>query len=484
MRGSPSVWLALLLLSPALPARAQEADPPAEGEGGDGGGAEGGPGLEVEEVSRGPLQVAVDRAGRIESQGTEPVRLLLEEFSGALTIKEVAPLLRRGGRVTANAVLAQLDARPLERELRAAREALDAARQAQSLLEREQKLELAAAAEELERLQLAAGDAARALEHHEQVEGPALLKDAQLELQAGVNQLDDEREELSQLEAMYKATQLASETKEIVLERARRNVKLGEERLAVTRTRHAALTGYELPLQLRQLQDASRYAAAGLSRARAHEALEVERRAQGLEAAARETRDAEEHVARLEADLALVQGGLRAPADGLLEAAPELRAGDQLEARTAVSQVHVGPLVARFDAAEEDLRLLDAGIQAQVTLCALGEVSLAGTVEDVAPLPRGEEGARPVTVTLAGQHALLRWGVACRVEVAGPALRAVLSLPRRAVHQADGHTWVEVAGQDGVTRREVVLGPGNHERVSVAAGLQESEAVVVPPEGQ
>jgi multidrug resistance efflux pump len=413
------------------------------------------------------------------------VRVALQEFSGSLKVEQVAPVLRSGGRVEQGVELLRLDRAPLERELRAAREALASARLAHQLLERDQKLEEAEARQALEQAELAAQDAARALERFEKVELPAAQKNLQLDLQASLNMLEDAREELSQLEAMYKGTQLATETKEIVLERARRDLRVSEERLALARTRARAVEEYEHPQQLRTHRDQARWTAADLQRAREKAGVEAERRRDALETSGRGLRDAEERLARLEGDLAAVARFV-APVSGLLAAAPEVRPGDVIDPQAPLSWVHEGALVARFQAAEEDLRVLAPGGAARVTLSAFGETPLAGAVEAVADLPaEGEEG-RLVTVgiVLGGEHAHLRCGLACRVEVPGPKLSGVLSVPRGAVEVHDGRPSVQVWKDGEASRREVVLGAGSRERVVVLSGLTAGEQVVVPEEGQ
>lgn len=437
---------------------------------------------QLEVLAPGDLEVRVERAGKIATAREVPVRVLPLEYAGQLLVTAVHPLLRTGGPVEQGTVLVQLDPRPLERELRAAREALASARLQRDVLEREQKVEEAAGRQELEQAELAARDAARALERFEKVEGPALQKDVQHDLQSAENSLADEREELSQLEGMYKGTQLATETKEIVLERARRALRLSEERLGVARTRATAVLEYDLPLQLRTHQDQARWAAADLGRAREAQELAGAKRRDALETATRAARDAEELMVRLEADRGAILS-VTAPVSGLLAPLPDLRPGDVVEARAALTHVHEGSLVARIDAAEEDLRVLAPGAAGTVRLAAFGDVALPGTVAELAVFP-AEEGKLAVTVQLGGAHPLVRFGLACRLTLPGPKLSGVLSIPRRAAAIEEGRATVQVWKDGQATPRDVVLGQGNRERVVVLSGLAVGEAVVLPAEGQ
>jgi hypothetical protein len=51
-----------------------------------------------------------------------------------------------------------------------------------------------------------------------------MLKNAELSVRSMENFVSNQREELQQLEQMYEGTELDTETKEIVLERARRSL--------------------------------------------------------------------------------------------------------------------------------------------------------------------------------------------------------------------------------------------------------------------
>lgn len=450
---------ALLLLAPALRAAAED------------------DGLFV--VKLVDLPTGLERDGRLEAADARRVALELEAFGGRLRALEVHPALRRGGRVEQGAVLLRADPAPLERELRGAREALAAARVTLAQDEADHALQASAARDALEQVQTAARDAAQELEHFRAVDGPLLLASAALSLAAHEHHVDDQREELAQLEAIYAGAQLAPETQEIVLERARRNLRRAEEALAQQRVRARVVTEREHPERLRQLEEQARWAAARLEQTQERLRLDAVRREEQLAAARRATRDAEERLGELEADLPRLT--VTAPFAGAVEPT-DLRPGDALSPGQAITTVHdTSRLVVRFEAAEDDLRLLAPGAKVRLRPLAFGEVTLRGVVAAVQEVAGGGEAPTYATlVEVEGGHPLLRVGLRCRVEAQGELARRALAVPRRAVTIAGGRATCRVWANERATPVEVILGPGNRELVQVLRGLVAGDAVVLP----
>lgn len=431
-------------------------------------------------VSPTDLPTATERDGRLEAAEVRPVTLDLEAFSGALRVLEVHPALRAGGKVEAGATLLRLDPAPLERELRAAREALEAAKVSLAREQAEHQVASASAQTSLDQAQAAARDAARALERFQALDGPLLVDGAKHSVQGSEHYVADQREELEQLEGMYDGTRLAPETKEIVLERARRNLRHAEEGLDQTRRQAQVTTAWEHPDRLRALEEAARWAAADLEQTQERQRLEGERREAGLTAARLALRDAAERVAELEADLAKLT--VTAPLAGAVEAS-ELRAGDQVSPGQAITSVHdTSRLLVRFDAPEDDLRLLAPGGRVKLRLLAFGEVTLSGAVVSVAEVPGGAGDAPvyPVVVAVEKNHPRARVGLRVRVQAQGELVRRALVVPRRAVTVDGGRATCQVWANERAMTVEVILGPGNQDAVQVLRGLVAGDAVVLP----
>jgi HlyD family secretion protein len=128
----------------------------------------------------------------------------------------------------------------LEREFPIAREKLENARRELT----DQAVDSQATAAKLQKeLQLAKTK----LETFEKREAPAKTAKAQFDLQGAKDNNDNEREELEQLELMYKEQDLADKTREIVIRRAKRALERAQQRLALQQEEFGILTERTLP---------------------------------------------------------------------------------------------------------------------------------------------------------------------------------------------------------------------------------------------
>jgi hypothetical protein len=92
------------------------------------------------------------------------------------------------------------------------------------------------------------------LETFESREAPSRTAKGELDLQQVKDGLDNAREELEQLELMYKEQDLADKTKEIVIRRARRELDRAQQRLKIQEGEHAILVERTLPHEREKLR--------------------------------------------------------------------------------------------------------------------------------------------------------------------------------------------------------------------------------------
>lgn len=459
--------LPLLLLLACASARADEATPT--------------PPLHT--VTAGPLQTGCEKDGALRTAGLRRVIVRLEAYDGRLEVAHVGTALRAGGRVAKGEQLLVIRADDLDERLRAAREGAAVARTEVTQLEAEGKVADAAAALALEQARAGARTATRALERYKDHQAPLSARQRALGQEQQKNGLADQREELQQLEALYRGTQLAPDTKEIVLERARRDVRVQEQGLELRKAADALEESRDHPDRLDALEKEAKWTAAALARLEAELPLAAARRAQALAAAKRALRDADERLQRLEADQGRLT--LSAPIDGVLERTT-LRRGDLVGRDQVVATVHDESAYAvEVTATEEDLRYLVPGKKVGVALPGWPEVDLEGTVRDVALV--GEPGAAGATefavrvmVTAREGAELLRVGLRCRVTATGDPVRRALAVPRNAVTTREGRHYVKVWTGSRAQELEVILGQGSREAVHVLSGLVAGDQVVLP----
>jgi hypothetical protein len=134
----------------------------------------------------------------------------------------------------------------LERDLPIAKEKVENARRDLA----DQTADAQAASAKLQKeLQLAKTK----LETFEKREAPARTAKAQLDLQYARDNHENNKEELEQLELMYKDQDLADKTREIVIRRAKRELERTQQRLALQQEELGILTERTLPQEREKL---------------------------------------------------------------------------------------------------------------------------------------------------------------------------------------------------------------------------------------
>lgn len=312
---------------------------------------------------------------------------------------------------------------------------------------RMRELDLAAAAvklqqaqEELQHLErtvrpdVATAERARArveedFERFTKAERSLAQRDANQEVTNRLNALEYAREELRQLEKMYKADDLVSETEEIVLRRQRNTVELYTFLLEKARTAREKVLRVDLPradedwaMVRSRAAENERNVKAALPLKLAAQRAETAR----LQAAHEQTgRD----LADVKADLAAMT--LAAPADGVAyygrcvrgawpaaaAAEAKLAPGGLIAAQeVAITIVQGDGLAVRAAVEERHLHRLSPGQEWTVVPTGYPERKLAATVESVAAavLPSGKFDVR---FKLSGDVGPLRAGMTCSVRM-------------------------------------------------------------------
>lgn len=426
-------------------------------------------------VKQGDLVLKLDREGRIDSASHIKVRLIPQAFGGAFEVDEV---LKRGGPVRKGEVILKLDGKAIQKELESARMGLDHAQRNMQIALQEAQVLKEGNAQRLEQVAKGREQTQKELEIWEKFDGPDMLKGQALSMQSGENRLADQKQELSQLESMYNGTHLAKETKDIVLDRTRRDVSISEQWLKLSHNDNTVAETYRYPQRDTQVRDAVRWALADEAHAKVGVAASEERKKMELEAAQKGLQDAKERVEKLEADAALLT--VSAPADGVMTPIT-LEPRDIIGARQTICEVlDPNKLQVVFNAAATDLRLLNQGSDLRVSLPEFPEVKLGGHVQEIAPIgAQGDGGTNfPVTVALSGESPLLRIGLRCKLATART-LANVVNVPSEAVKWEDGQPFCMVKAGDKSQRRAVTLGASADKAVVVASGLAPGDVLVL-----
>jgi len=195
---------------------------------------------------------------------------------------------------------------------------------------------------------------------------------------------------------------------------------------------------------------------------------------------------------------------IRAPQPGLVVYASSVnswrRRNRPIEEGASVSErqeiIHLPDLttmIARTTVHESRVNKVKPGQRAIITVDALPDLTLEGTVKTVADLPDPQHWLQDVKVfstdiKVKGVHPGLRPGMSCRTSIIVAELKNVLYVPLQAVALRGERKVCYVATDKGVEMREVETGLFDDKVVEIKRGLKEGERVLltppVTPEGQ
>jgi len=178
----------------------------------------------------------------------------------------------------------------------------------------------------------------------------------------------------------------------------------------------------------------------------------------------------------------LEKATLRAPFDGVV-AAVGITAGEMASTGLpAITLLDTSGFRITVSADEMDVARLAEGQTAQVTLDALPDVVITGTVESIAPAATFEGGVvyYDVIIRLAPTEAPIRADMTANATIVVEELTDVLMIPTWVVRvdRNTGQTYVHRQTGDGIERVDVELGVRYEGRAQVLSGLSEGDVVV------
>ena len=440
-------------------------------------------------AEKGRFEVAFEAKGDFDPVDATVVQFKPEQWALPLEIVRIIP---HGTRVNAGDVLVEFDTEKLDRaiadlelDLAIGEKTVEIARRELPVTEALQPLELAGA----ERDTLAATeDLARVL-----AIGRTLAEDsARFRLKSSEEQLKYAREELRQLEKMYKDKDLTEETEEMILQRTRFEVESGEFNLRRAGVDTEAALTFEAPRKEAALKDAAEKAKLALEKTRATSALALEQKRLALKKAERDRSEALRKMRDLQQDRAGIP--LKAPRSGIVYYGRQQDGAwttAAVAAKALVGQgVPVGDLVFtvvdpervafRVKVDEKDLHLLAAGLKGRVELAGFPDAEGAVALESATLVPRdGKVDARfAVTVPAGGVKPLpgMTGSARCQVYSRPDAV----TLPASAIFRDDdGKKIVWLPGKDGAAaeKRVVKTGRTSGGKTEILEGIAAGDVV-------
>ncbi len=449
-------------------------------------------------VAKASFVITSELKGVFAADNTAEIVLRPKEWKALEVLEAVA----HGTRVGEGDVLLSLDTEDLDKAIQDLRAEIHAME-----IDAAQAEVSVHAAEKTAALDLAGAEKARRhaqedLERYHGIDRPQGEKTAQFELKYATQSLQYEREELAQLEKMYKADELTEETEEIVLTRQRNSVEHAEFALDRARLQSSRVIDVSLPRQLLGLQEEAARADIAWQRAQASIPASLRKQRLSLEKTRVDLRRARDRLARLETDRGAMQ--VKSPMNGIvyygacdfgewgdaLQAAAKLRRGGTIASGQVIMTV-VNPRPLRIVAklAEKDLEHLRPGMQGLARPAAAPGTPCAAILRriDAIPLAPDAFGAE-LTASIPKDKDCIVPGMRCTVTINAYEKKETIAVPASAV-AADpldpDTTSVYLLVAEGPVKRAVKAGPRSGEKIEILEGLIEGDRILLsPPEGR
>jgi multidrug efflux pump subunit AcrA (membrane-fusion protein) len=448
-------------------------------------------------VEKGPFKVEVTLSGVFEQAKMAEVSVKPRSWSMPLVVERAVEL---GTPVKKGDILVELDREKIDKaiqdaevELTLGEISLKHAEEELPVLEKLLPIDLAAA----ERSKTQADqDMSRFLE----IERPNSEKVANFSVKSATEYLEYAKEELRQLEKMYRSKDLTEETEEIILRRTRFQVESGEFRLKEAELRRDATFKVELPRQELKVREGAVRQALELQKARATLPLTLSQKRLALAKLRHDHSRAAEKLADLRRDRDAMT--VHAPADGLVyygrnehgnwpgavAVASKLRKrGVILPDEVFITVVAPRPIFVRASVDEKELQHLAgrAELKGHATPTAAPVPSLPARLTSLTSVPR-ESGKFDVLadVELGPSAALIKPGMACTLKFTTYRAADALSVPSSAVSEdeADDGTMTQVvflSSKEGKPEKRIVkVGKSSGNKTEILDGLHAGDEVL------
>jgi multidrug efflux pump subunit AcrA (membrane-fusion protein) len=439
-------------------------------------------------AERGPFESAVSAKGAFEPVEYAVVEFRPESWAQPLEIKRVAP---HGAMVNAGDPLVEFDAEKLDRaiadlkvDLAVGEKALEIVRKEVAAAESLHPIELAEAERQA---RVAAEDMARFLA----VDRVAAEEQARFTVRAAEERLKYAREELEQLERMYKDKDLTEETEEMILQRTRFDVVQAEQSLKriMENSEETLLLG--IPRRELEVRRAAEKGAITLEKAKATLPMQLIQKKLALAKQEHERAESLRRLAELEADRAAAT--LRSPRAGMVYygrfregtwstaavAAKVIVGQPALPAELDFTVLDPARLQFRAKIEEKDLHLLATGLAGRIEPTGYPEADVPATLGPFLPVPRDAvfEGVFAVAAREGGPKLLpgMTGSVRCVVAKRPEAV----TVPSGCVFRDDdGSRYVFAIDGDGKpAKKPVKAGLASGGRTEILEGLAAGDRV-------
>jgi multidrug resistance efflux pump len=310
-----------------------------------------------------------------------------------------------------------------------------------------------------------------------------LLKNAQYFLEYA-------KEELKQLQKMYRSKDLTEETEEIILKRQRHQVEMAEFQVRTAQNHRDQTIKVDLPRREQTARDHAAKMAISQEKAHATLQLALNQKRLSLDKLKYEFNKSTERLQNLKKDRELMT--IKSPADGIVyhgrcvkgqwnsgTVTPRMqRSGALMAEEVILTIVTSRPLLVDANVDEKDLHLLHVGVKGKAVPAGYPDARLPVELSSLAAVPQSA-GSFAAVFKVDAAHApeAIVPGMACTIKVTAYRNESALTLPSSAVFSDDDEEHhVYLAGRK--EKVAVKVGKTANDRTEILEGLKDGDAVL------
>ncbi|MGA2059542.1 MAG: hypothetical protein ABSG67_03600 [Thermoguttaceae bacterium] len=447
-------------------------------------------------VKREPFKIQFDLDGTFESRNMTEIIFHPEEWASFTVVQAV----EHGARVKKGDVLIEFDSDKIDKaiadlrtEQQIAEVALKMSEDQLATLEKSTPLDLEAS-QRSQRL------AEEDLKNYQDVIRPNAIKEADKYVKFTHQNLDYDREELEQLEKMYKADDLTEETEKIVLKRARDTVERAEFQVEQEELQRDQLLKFRIPRADEQIKETVERRSLAWSKDRVELPLTLDK--QRLDAAKLKVQIArsKERLKNLLADQELMK--IKAPSDGyvyygrcqrgkfneITSLTESLRrGGNAMPHHVLMTIVESRPLMIHSTVSEDRLQYIRNGMDGKASPTGYPDIKLDVTLDEVGKVPISM-GSFDLQFSLDLEDQVPKVilpGMACKIKLTPYSKSDALIVPPKLVSTDpldDEKHFVYLQLKDGKTEKhDVTIGKQNDKQMEILKGLSEGDKILLEP---
>lgn len=410
----------------------------------------------------------------------------------SFTILEILP---HGSKVSKGQVLVRFDDESYLKKLRDAESAAKAGKLTMANAEADFVSAEKYLPMQMQSTKIKAEEAAEAWDYFRNTRRNNEITEANLGLRQSELRLDSEREELAQLEKMYKADDLTENTEEIILKRQRETVKAVEIMLEITKMGHKRKLEIILPREAVSLEREAQSSAIALKENEQNLPRNLELKRIALEDARVNAKRSADALAALQAEKDLFV--LKAPADGYFYygTMQEGRWSTGEPVKALVSNAPVAPkrpfaVLVPADAKlrmettvdEATVRLIKADQKGFATMTGQSETSFPVSVTSVAATPGVDGRYRVILTAEYPQDLPVVAGMTASAQVTAYQAKSVITVPAKALRSNGEGGWEVELQENEKTVKKITVKRGKTwgEKVEILSGLEKDQTIIVP----